>query len=161
MQKNKGKSIAKVGILAALYVVLTVLFAPLSYGAVQIRLSEMFNHMIDFNKRYIWALILGCALANFASSLGPIDLVFGVLGTTLSSLSIYFINKRVKDIRWKFAVSTIVPTFFTFTVALELVIVNKLPFWITWGTVAVGELISCLIGIVLVSALNKRFDLSK
>lgn len=161
MNNEKAKSVAKIGVLSALYVILTVLIAPFSYGAIQIRLSEMFNHMINFNKRYIYALILGCAVANINSPLGPIDLFFGVLGTALSSYSIYFINKKIDNFKLKFVVSTLVPVFFTFTVALELNIVNGLPFLLTWGTIAVGEFISCLIGAFLTYAVSKRYDLTK
>ena len=161
MNNEKAKSVAKIGVLSALYVILTVLIAPFSYGAIQIRLSEMFNHMINFNKRYIYALILGCAVANINSPLGPIDLFFGVLGTALSSYSIYFINKKVDNFKLKFVVSTLIPVFFTFTVALELNIVNGLPFLLTWGTIAVGEFISCLIGAFLTYAVSKRYDLTK
>ena len=161
MNNEKAKSVAKIGVLSALYVILTVLIAPFSYGAIQIRLSEMFNHMINFNKRYIYALILGCAVANINSPLGPIDLFFGVLGTALSSYSIYFINKKIDNFKLKFVVSTLVPVFFTFTVALELNIVNGLPFLLTWGTIAVGEFISCLIGAFLTYAVSRRYDLTK
>lgn len=161
MNNEKAKSVAKIGVLSALYVILTVLISPFSYGAIQIRLSEMFNHMINFNKRYIYALIIGCAIANINSPLGPIDLFFGVLGTTLSSYSIYFINKKIDNFKLKFVVSTLVPVFFTFTVALELNIINRLPFLLTWGTIAAGELISCLIGAFLTYAVSKRYDLTK
>lgn len=158
---EKSKSVAKIGVLAALYVILTVVVSPFSYGAVQIRLSEMFNHMINFNKRYIWALILGCVLANMNSPLGIVDMFFGVLGTVLSSFSIYFIGRRIDNLYGKLVVSTVAPMICNFTVALELHLFNNMPLFATWGTIAIGELISCLLGAFLVIAINKRIDLTK
>ncbi|MGJ3847732.1 QueT transporter family protein, partial [Levilactobacillus brevis] len=46
-------------LIAALYVVLTTVLSALSFGPFQIRLSEMFNHLVVFNKRYIAAVTLG------------------------------------------------------------------------------------------------------
>ena len=54
-----NRNIAATGVVAALYVAITLIFAPISYGVVQLRLSEMFNHLAAFNKRYIFAVTLG------------------------------------------------------------------------------------------------------
>ncbi|GAW64820.1 hypothetical protein FC65_GL001790 [Ligilactobacillus acidipiscis DSM 15836] len=50
---NKVAEITKTALIAALYVVLTVTFIPLSYGSIQFRLSELLNTMVVFNKRYM------------------------------------------------------------------------------------------------------------
>ena len=93
MKKTKSKitisGIAKAGVLAALYVALSLLISPLAYGPFPIRISEMFNHMVDFNKRYIYALTLGCLIVNFQSPLGPIDMIVGTSGTFLCSMVIW------------------------------------------------------------------------
>ena len=165
MQNTKSneatKEYAKVGVLAALYVVLTIFVAPFSYGAVQFRISEIFNHMISFNKRYIWSLILGCAIADVFSPLGMIDLAFGLPATIVTSFAIYFINKKVKSMKLRLVVSTLVPTIGMAPVAVELMIVNNLPFWATYGTTALGEFVSCAVGAVLIYALSRRIDLTK
>lgn len=160
--RNDVKSLTKVGITAALYVVLTLVVAPFSFGAFQFRVSEIFNHLIDFNKRYIWALTIGCAITNMASPLGPIDILVGTSGTLISGLLIYAINKHVSNLKAKLAVSTIIPTVIgMIPIALELHYVLHLPFWLTYGTSMVGEFISCLVGAFLVYGLSKRIDLTK
>ena len=160
--RNDVKSLTKVGITAALYVVLTLVVAPFSFGAFQFRVSEIFNHLIDLNKRYIWALTIGCAIANMASPLGPIDILVGTSGTLISGLLIYAINKHVSNLKAKLAVSTIIPTVVgMIPIALELHYVQHLPFWLTYGTSMVGEIISCLVGAFLVYGLSKRIDLTK
>lgn len=162
MGNRKLKEIAKGGVLAALYVVLTMLIAPLAYGPFQIRISEMFNHMIDFNKRYIWALTLGCFISNLQSPLGPADTIVGTIGTLLSGVLIYVINKNIHSLKKKLVVSTLVPSFIgMLPVAMELYYLQHVPFWATYASTVVGELISLLIGVFLVLALSKRMDLTK
>ena len=56
--------LTKTALVAAIYVVLTVALIPLAYGPVQFRLAEMLNNLTVFNKRYIWAVTLGCLIAN-------------------------------------------------------------------------------------------------
>ena len=82
-------SLVKAALIAALYIALT-LINPLSYGAVQFRVSEMLNNLVVFNKRYIWALTLGCAVANINSSLGVVDMVFGTTETLLMTALSYW-----------------------------------------------------------------------
>ncbi len=53
------QSIAKTAVVAALYVVITLVLAPISFGAVQLRFAEMFNYLALYNKRYIWGVTLG------------------------------------------------------------------------------------------------------
>lgn len=168
MKKRKSTiELAKVGVTTALYVVLSLLVAPFSFGAIQLRLSEMFNHLIIFNKRYILSMILGCFIVNLFSPLGVIDLVFGVAGTVLSSLGIYTMNKvfdkfELKGgLKVKLLLSSVISAITMFPVAIELVIVSKVPFWATYATTALGELISCLFGAVVVYELNKRVNLSE
>lgn len=50
---NKVAGITKTVLIAALYVVLTFAFTPLSYRPIQFRLSELLNTMVVFNKRYM------------------------------------------------------------------------------------------------------------
>lgn len=166
MDKTKSRTnisgIAKTGVLAALYVVLTMLVSPLAYGPFQVRISEMFNHMVDFNKRYIYALTFGCAIVNIQSPLGPIDMVVGTGGTLISAILIWQINKHVSDLKHKLVVSTIVPTVIgMLPIAIELHYLQHVPFWMTYGTSMVGEFISLLIGAFLIKKLSKFVDLTK
>lgn len=159
--RNKSMTIAKISIVAALYVAVTMCIAPLSYGVVQLRLAEGFNHLTVFNKRYIVALTIGCAIANITSPLGIVDVIFGAMGTLVMTSISYWIAKYIKSVIYKMCVSTIVCTVFSWSVALELNIVSHLPFWPTYLSVAVGELISLLVGMIIFTALSRRIDLTK
>lgn len=139
-----------------------MLVAPLAYGPFQIRISEMFNHMIDFNKRYIWALTLGCIIVNIQSPLGPIDMVVGTLGTLISGLLIWQINKHISQLKYKLVISTIIPTVIgMIPISLELHYIQHMPFWLTYCTSMTGEFISLVIGAFLVLAVSKHMDLTR
>lgn len=93
--------------------------------------------------------------------------MFGVAGTVLSSLGIYTMNKLFDKfelkggLKVKLLLSSVISAITMFPVAIELVIVSKVPFWLTYATTALGELISCLVGAVIVYELNKRINLSE
>lgn len=158
----KVKTMATSGIIAALYVAVTFLIAPFGFTNIQFRLSEMFNHLVVFNKKYIIGIVLGVFVANLLfSELGPIDLVFGV-GQSVLALSItIFSAKFIKGIYARMLFNTAVFTFTMFIIAWELNIVLKLPFLLTWFFVSAGEFAVMLIGIPVMIALNKRLHLDK
>ncbi len=59
-------SLAKTAIVAAIYVVMTLMLSPLSFGIVQVRFSEMLNYTALFNRRYVWAVTLGVFFGQFS-----------------------------------------------------------------------------------------------
>lgn len=158
----KVKTMATSGIIAALYVAVTFLIAPFGFTNIQFRLSEMFNHLVIFNKKYMIGVVLGVFVSNLLfSELGPIDLVFGV-GQSILALSItIFSAKFIRGLYKRMLFNTLVFTFTMFLIAWELNIVLGLPFLITWGFVAVGEFVVMLVGIPVMDALNKRLNLDR
>ncbi|KRM95521.1 hypothetical protein FC19_GL001837 [Liquorilactobacillus aquaticus DSM 21051] len=151
----------KSGLIAALYVVITVALIPWSFGPVQLRLAEMLNNLAVFNKRYIWALTLGCLIANLWSSLGVVDVVFGSLGTLMMTGVSYLLSRYTDSVPRKLVISVISCTVLTWSVALELFFVSHVPFWATYLSVAIGELISMVIGAVVFWLISLRIDLTK
>ena len=73
----------KGAMIAALYVALGVVFAPISFRAVQMRVAEALTLLPVFSPMAIGGLTLGCALTNFygmvtgTSILGLLDIFFG------------------------------------------------------------------------------------
>ncbi|MFD1204633.1 MULTISPECIES: QueT transporter family protein [Sporosarcina] len=158
----KVKTMATSGIIAALYVAVTLLIAPFGFTNVQFRLSEMFNHLVVFNKKYIFGIVLGVFVSNLLfSELGPIDLVFGV-GQSVLALSITILSaKFIEGVYKRMLFNTVVFTFTMVLIALELNIALGFPFWITWLFVAVGEFVVMAVGIPVMAALNKRLNFEK
>ena len=155
----KVKFIATTAIIAALYLAVTMLVAPISFGQVQFRIAEMFNHLIAFSPRYMLGVILGVFMSNFLlSSVGPIDLIFGV-GHTIVTLGVFIaICKFVKNIWARLVINTLLFTFTMFIIAFQLNLVLHFPFWETWLFVAAGEFVVLAIGAPIMHALNKRLD---
>ena len=154
--QSKVANLAKAGVVAGLYVAITLLLAPFSFGAVQLRLSELFNNLSVFNKRYIWA-----AIANLTSPLGVVDVIFGSLGTLVMTSLSYYLTRNVESVPKKLAICVIICALMSWSVALELYFVSKAPFWMTYLTVGIGELISMAIGAIIVYGISKVVDLSE
>lgn len=152
---------AKVAIVASLYVAVTLVLAVVSFGAVQLRLSEMFNYLVLFHKRYIVAVTLGVVLANLFSPMWLIDVPVGGIATFIVLIICRVVTKNVKNLVWKLIITGVIFTASMFTVATQLMIVFDLPFWPTYGMVAVGEAFSMLVGGVTIYLLQKKIDFTK
>ena len=90
MNKTTQKLVSA-AIVGALYAVLTMVLAPISYGPVQCRVSEVMCILPFFMPHTTWGLFLGCAIANIASTAGLADIVFGSLATLFACLCISMI----------------------------------------------------------------------
>jgi len=84
------------GIVAALYVVLTYLLAPISYGPVQARVSEALTVFPIFSWGMIPGVTLGCVISNLLNpdNLGPIDIIGGSLATLIAGVLSRMIGKK-------------------------------------------------------------------
>ena len=153
-------------LVAALYVVVTTVLAAFSFGVVQVRLSEMFNHLVSFNKRYIAAVTLGVFIANvIASPLGILDIATGTLQTLLALLVMYGLSRVVRNRIAQMALNTVVAVFFMCMIAWEIAIVAQTAFWPTfwanWLSIGIGELASMIVGGIIVFLLSLKIDFTK
>ncbi|AKA72302.1 QueT transporter family protein [Clostridium scatologenes] len=145
------KKLIKIAITAALYAACTMAIAPLSYGAIQFRFSEVMTLLAFIDPIYIPGLVLGCALSNIYSPLGIIDVL---VGTTATFISVYMISKTKS-----LFIATLWPTINCVFVGAELYFVLHQPFWISTLYVCLGEfvVVTC-IGYPLFRLLLKRKD---
>lgn len=157
----KVKGLAISGIVAALYVAVSLIVAPFGFTNVQFRISEMFNHLVVFNKKFFFAIVLGVFITNLFSPLGAYDLVFGVAQSIIALSITIFSAKFIKGILKRMIFNTIVFTFTMFIIAFELNLALELPFLFTWLTVAAGEFVVMAVGIPVMLALNKRLNFEK
>ena len=154
----KIKFLATSGIIAALYIAITLLVAPFGFTEVQFRISEMFNHLVAFNPRFAVGIIIGVFISNIFSPNGILDVFFGV-GHSMITLGLFIlICKFVKNIWARLIINTLLFTCTMFIIALELNIVLKLPFFWTWLTVAAGEFVVLAVGAPIMYVLNKRLN---
>ncbi|UZN00788.1 QueT transporter family protein [Lysinibacillus sp. MHQ-1] len=100
--------LTKTALVAALYVAVTVLLSVISFGAVQLRLSEMFNYLALYNKRYVYAVTLGVILANFMSPTWIVDVPIGGIATFLVLVLCRSITKHIANDIVKMVVTALI-----------------------------------------------------
>ena len=102
MKSNTRKLVAAAAV-GAVYAALTMCLAPISYGTVQFRVSEVMCVLPFFLPWTSWGLFLGCALANTLSAAGLLDVVCGSLATLLAGLCTARIGRpwrEGEDLTW-------------------------------------------------------------
>ena len=143
-------------IIAALYVALTGIFAFMSFGAVQFRVSEMLNHLVGYHKDYKYGVLAGVFIANLIfSTLGAWDLVFGFGQTLISFLILEKLFKPNDSEMKRMLMTAFVFTMTMVLVAIELYIVLDLPFWFSFVTAAFGEAVVLVVSALLMKYMNK------
>lgn len=138
---------------AALYAVLTVALAPISYGPVQVRISEAMTLLAFINPRFLPGLVIGCLAANAAGPLGPIDMVVGTGATFLGLWPMRFVKSM-----WAASLFPVISN--GLIIAGELVYLSDIPlsgFWVTAFYIGAGEFLSVSVaGSVLMHFLKAR-----
>lgn len=95
--KLTTRNIAIAAIIGAVYASLTMFLAPISYGPVQLRLSEILCIVPFFIPSTAWGLFIGCVCANLISSAGILDIIFGSLATLLAALCTARLGKYPRE----------------------------------------------------------------
>mgnify|MGYP000935037421 CR=1 FL=1 len=93
------RQISYSAIIAVLYAAVTLLFAPISYGALQFRISEGLMLLAAFTPAAVPGLYLGCVIANLLGGFGIIDILFGGLATLLAAYCTYKISQKTAGMR--------------------------------------------------------------
>ena len=84
-KKNTTLFLTTNAIIAALYAALTIALAPISYGPLQFRVSEIFTVLPFLMPSTIPGVTIGCVLANLYTG-SVLDIVFGSMATLLAAL---------------------------------------------------------------------------
>lgn len=161
--RTSVEELTKMGLIAALYIAITLAVAPVGFGPIQFRLSEMFNYLALLHKRYVIAVTLGVVVVNFFSPFGLIDVVVGGLSTFLVLVISRAATKHIKSLKLKMVVMAAIVVVSMFTIAGQIYFVTEEPvsFWFMYLTIALGQLVSMTIGGVIIYFVNKKLDLSK
>lgn len=80
------RSLVLSGLVAALYAVTTVMFAPISYGYIQVRISEALTVLPFLFPQAVFGLFVGCLFANLFGGFGILDVVLGSAATLLAAV---------------------------------------------------------------------------
>ncbi|MFZ7103055.1 MAG: QueT transporter family protein [Peptococcaceae bacterium] len=145
----KIKSITKISLIAAIYAALTIGLAPFSYNFVQLRVSEALTILPFIMPESIPGLFIGCAIANIYSGLGIYDIVFGSLATLFAA----YLTRRMPS-RWLAPLPPVVVN--AIVIGYMWSYFSDLPFYLTAGYVAVGQIGACyLLGLPLLFLLER------
>ena len=164
---NKSKNISRQAMIAAMYTVIGLVFAPVSFGTVQVRFSEMLTMLPVFSIGNIWGVTAGCFITNViglmtgANILGSLDIIFGTAATFVASLLTYAMrNIRIKNMPLFSALPPILIN--AAVVGWELCIMingsfHPVIFTAQAISVGLGQTVSCMgLGIVMVRIIEKH-----
>ena len=155
----KVRFLCHAAIIAALYVVLTLISAMLGLASnpIQVRISEALCVLPFFSAAAVPGVTIGCLIANIITSGNILDTVFGTLATLIGAVGARLLRK------WKWTVS--IPTIAANTLIIPFVL--KYGFMLEDSvlffavTIFIGEFISAgILGTTLLLALRKRFSKS-
>ena len=118
---NPIVKIAEISVVSALYVALTVLVTPISYGPIQFRISEAVVILVAARPHLIFFVPIGCFAANlFSPYAGFWDWIFMPIVSTIGALPIYFFRRRyLLATAWLYAVVTAAGVGFMLSVLLK------------------------------------------
>ena len=152
MKKHTTKQLANAAVVGAAYAALTMALAPISYGPIQMRVSEVLCILPFFIPTTTFGLFAGCALANIISAAGIWDVIFGSLATLGSCLCIQALGQRGRGAKsWvRILLAALMPIVWNGVIIGAMLMWTttdvKFPelnaaFWIIGGEVALGEAI--------------------
>ncbi|MBO6140917.1 MAG: QueT transporter family protein [Ruminococcus sp.] len=158
MENFSARRITRIGMAAALYVVVTLIGAPLAYDNIQFRISEALMLLCFYNKDYILSVSIGCLIANIFSTVGMIDTIVGTAATLIAGVLIYLCRKEGSTSR--LILCSLFPVILNAVfVGAEITNLSKEPvsFWFMAAGVALGEFVCVtVIGTALFKALEKN-----
>ncbi len=151
MKRETIAFLTRAGLIGALYAALTVILAPISYGPIQVRVSEALTILSFFSPSAIIGLWAGCFVANFISNAGIYDVAFGSLLTAMAAYLTYLLGKR--NLWFLAPLPTVVLNAFGVSAYLQYfykppniaLLGNLSAYWIFVITIGIGELIACYI----------------
>lgn len=88
------KFITQAAVIAAIYVVLVVIFNYISFGPVQFRIAEALTILPYFTPAAIPGLFVGCIIANILGGAIVWDVVFGSIATLIGAIGTYLLRKH-------------------------------------------------------------------
>ena len=169
---RKSSNISKQAMIAAIYTVVSVCLSAITYGPVQIRISEALTLLPLFAFGNVWGVTIGCFLTNVigfftgANILGSLDIIFGTLATFFAALATYLLrNIKVKGLPILAVLPPII--FNAVVIGWELCVLinggfNPVVFIAQAASVAAGQIISCgVIGLFMVKTIEKNLTLKE
>ena len=157
MKKTNTAFLSQAAMIAAVYVVLTYVFAPFSFGEIQVRIAEALTILPVFTPAAVPGLFIGCLTGNILGGAVLPDIIFGSIATLIGAFCTYQLRNQppiLAPLPPILANTVIVPFVLRFAYGAAL----PIPFMML--TVGIGEVLSCgVLGMVLYCALGRYKNL--
>lgn len=154
MKNKKVLFLTQAAMIAAIYVILTEVFAPFSFSVGQVRIAEALTILPAFTPAAIPGLFIGCLIGNVIAGAVLPDIIFGSLATLIGAYFTYLLRKQNKFLAPLPPIlsnTIVIPLILRYAYGLEY----GLPFMMLM--VGIGEVISCgVLGMIVYAALNKH-----
>jgi uncharacterized membrane protein len=150
-KESYPKRLVRAALIGGAYVALAMIFAPISFGPVQVRVAEALTLLPWLWVEAIPGLFIGCIIANFLGGFGIIDVVFGSAATLAAAILTSRMPNRYLAALPPVAVNALV-------VGGYLSVLLAVPLFLTVIYVGVGQVAACCgLGIPLLSIVERRF----
>ena len=154
---KKTLFLVQAALIAAIYVVLTVVFAPFSFGEVQVRIAEALTILPVFLPAAVPGLFVGCLLGNMLGGALVPDIIFGSLATLVGA---FFTWKLRNAHPFLVPVPPILANTLVVPFVLKYTYLVDLPIPLMMLTVCIGEILSCgVLGLIFYYALRPHKEL--
>ena len=153
MKTNKVQFMTQAAMIAAIYVVLCVVFQPISYGPIQTRIAEALTVLPFFTPAAIPGLFVGCLIANVLGGGIILDVIAGSVATLIAAFATYALRNKSKYLA---SVPPVAANALIIHWVLKYGYGEPLPIPFMMGTVALGEILTAtIIGTILLLVLDR------
>lgn len=154
MKNKKVLFLVQAALIAAIYVVLTLLFQPFSFGEIQVRIAEALTILPVFTPAAIPGLFVGCLIGNIFGGSALPDIVFGSLATCIGALFTYLLRKKNPYLA---PLPPIISNTLIIPFVLRYAYGINLPIPLMMLTIGIGEIISCgILGMIVYTSLRRH-----
>ena len=145
--QSPARRVAVAGVVGALYVVLSLLVAPLAYGPLQFRLGEVLKPLVIKYPATIPAFAIGVGIVNlFSPQAGGLELILMPIVNLIGGTLCWFVARRIGGVIGTYIASLIFALIIASGVATVLHFAAGLPYLLTFGSVAVSEVVLLMLG---------------
>jgi len=152
MNYKKTLFITQAAMIASLYTVLVIIFKPISFSDIQVRIAEALTILPFFTPAAIPGVAIGCLVSGIVTGANIFDIVFGSLATLIAAVLSYQLRRH----KFLVPVPPILVNAIVIPWVLRYAYEVPLPIPVMMLTVGIGEVLACgVLGLCLLFALEK------
>ena len=145
--QSPARRVAVAGVVGSLYVVLSLLVAPLAYGPLQFRLGEVLKPLVIKYPATIPAFAIGVGIVNlFSPQAGGLELILMPVVNLIGGTLCWFVARRIGGVVGTYIASLLFALIIAAGVATVLHFAAGFPYILAFGSVAVSEVVLLLLG---------------